>query len=887
MVGKSGVNSAANGEDAIQINANSGTVTLSGDADQPPKEEGGIPAGLTRFQPVVPALPMTQITTAGKGEEMLNILVNDSSFSTNQDKKKKKKGKKGKGKQHKVAKEMGFTAEEILQMKDEAKRAQSKPKIRPVVYFKDFERRFDDLLTKNKTPRAPGFDSISTTGSRRATEKPRVRQKLGGPGYDDVIPQDKPVKKPAKQGEQRERPPTPVFFENYPPPEKEKKKKKVGGLKKRTQSTQEENVNLLLSILHCRDKDKAKKLKKAPAKTGAAGKRSVSGSTKKVGGLKMRKKMSSMSKSRMTMSQASSRRSSAHTPEPKFDQTLSSVHSSTDRTPAKQTIGAESDASASIVASPEAIKSHDSPGMGSIIEKESTNMSARSKKSKSPAKHSLSPGSSLKNRLNALMQSPNISINETNVRQYQCHAGPPGACPHAHTYRTGAANRHVCKDCGDEHVKSPEFKASKPIQPKPFSIKDLSIYSTRLKYRDLKKFDDMVPILLQEGRRKPPSKKTKGIQAGEDEFSDDEAYQAMGKLDREYAMVIHDWQKTPVYHILMRSMPLDKAIIRYCNKTSLNRLAADLRERKEFEERAEIRAKREYQRNRVRNPFLIEDSDSSGPEDTTQARIDEMIALRKMTREERIAEVVKTTLSETEVEYLVGTLRRNKTKRTIDDLSKMYVDAKHTFHVLMMQLGQMQTYEHIMEIYGEKVDEDNLKETTMKLLIRCMYGYDSIERLRIIFKMQKRHAKLWEMLKVDETLDEVKRNKASLNQFKNKNRSKLIKKDEKTDKEGKVAYFCLHASRLFIQVATFMQDSLHVAKPSNASSRKLCVASQFPEEPPREPYLFMGQDLFAKVREDVKQVREAFQDYFKTQIPLIDIDGKLVKPPKPKEPGKK
>ena len=51
---------------------------------------------------------------------MLNILVNDSSFSTlNGDKKggKKKKGKgKGKNKNSKkhVAKQMGFTAEEIL-----------------------------------------------------------------------------------------------------------------------------------------------------------------------------------------------------------------------------------------------------------------------------------------------------------------------------------------------------------------------------------------------------------------------------------------------------------------------------------------------------------------------------------------------------------------------------------------------------------------------------------------------------------------------------------------------------------------------------------------------------------------------------------------------------
>lgn len=44
-----------------------------------------------------------------------------------------------------------------------------------------------------------------------------------------------------------------------------------------------------------------------------------------------------------------------------------------------------------------------------------------------------------------------------------------------------------------------------------------------------------------------------------------------------------------------------------------------------------------------------------------------------------------------------------------------------------------------MTIYNERVDGESLKETTMKLLIRCTYGFDSIERCRIIFKMQKRH----------------------------------------------------------------------------------------------------------------------------------------------------
>jgi len=68
-----------------------------------------------------------------------------------------------------------------------------------------------------------------------------------------------------------------------------------------------------------------------------------------------------------------------------------------------------------------------------------------------------------------------------------------------------------------------------------------------------------------------------------------------------------------------------------------------------------------------------------------------------------------------------------------------------------------------MSIYGENVHEDNLKETTMKLLIRCTYGFDSIERCRIIFKMQKRHMKLKEMLQVEEKVTEARIQKKRLN----------------------------------------------------------------------------------------------------------------------------
>mmetsp|Transcript_20323 Transcript_20323/g.27477 ORF Transcript_20323/g.27477 Transcript_20323/m.27477 type:complete len:227 (-) Transcript_20323:1530-2210(-) len=225
---------------------------------------------------------------------------------------------------------------------------------------------------------------------------------------------------------------TPVFFENYPPPEKEKKKKKIG-LKNRTKSTQEENVNLLLSILHCRDKEKAKKtLKQSPTKQ----KRSVSGSTKKLTGLKVKKKKSmGKSISKFTLSQASSRNSESL--DPKFDQTLSSVGSSQERTPAKKTIGADSDASVSIT-SPEIVKSHDSLGMDSIMENESPKKSPGSPRSpRSPAKsgklnlsQSTPKDSSFKNRIAAMMQSPNISVHETNVKNYDCHAGPSGACSH-------------------------------------------------------------------------------------------------------------------------------------------------------------------------------------------------------------------------------------------------------------------------------------------------------------------------------------------------------------------------------------------------------------------------------------------------------------------------
>ena len=118
------------------------------------------------------------------------------------------------------------------------------------------------------------------------------------------------------------------------------------------------------------------------------------------------------------------------------------------------------------------------------------------------------------------------------------------------------------------------------------------------------------------------------------------------------------------------------------------RIAGDLQERREFEDRMELRARRQYLASRQRNPFLARDSDSSGMEkDDSKEQLAKLIELREMKREDRVGEVIKNCYTETEVEYLIGNLRKNKTKRTIDDLSRIYLNAKHTFHVLMCQLG--------------------------------------------------------------------------------------------------------------------------------------------------------------------------------------------------------
>ena len=90
-----------------------------------------------------------------------------------------------------------------------------------------------------------------------------------------------------------------------------------------------------------------------------------------------------------------------------------------------------------------------------------------------------------------------------------------------------------------------------------------------------------------------------------------------------------------------------------------------------------------------------------------------------------------------------------------------------------------------------------------------------------------------------------------------------------------MAYFCLHASRLYCQITKFLEESLHVAH-LQQSVRSLCEMVQFPEEKELGSFIFEEEDLQEKLRKDVRACRAAFASKFKQTIPILDRDGRLV-----------
>ena len=60
--------------------------------------------------------------------------------------------------------------------------------------------------------------------------------------------------------------------------------------------------------------------------------------------------------------------------------------------------------------------------------------------------------------------------------------------------------------------------------------------------------------------------------------------------------------------------------------------------------------------------------------------------IEDMTQEEIISEVAKYTITEAELDYLIPLLKKEDL-RNVDEISRIYMNAKHTFHLLMCRLG--------------------------------------------------------------------------------------------------------------------------------------------------------------------------------------------------------
>ena len=133
-----------------------------------------------------------------------------------------------------------------------------------------------------------------------------------------------------------------------------------------------------------------------------------------------------------------------------------------------------------------------------------------------------------------------------------------------------------------------------------------------------------------------------------------------------------------------------------------------------------------------------------------------------------------------------------------------------------------------MAMYRNHVNLVELKDTVIKLLLRCAYGYECLERLSIIFKMQKRHSKIAASLGIIAETKKPKSRAKSRSSSKGGRYSPLKKKPlgEKAsaELEAKVAYFCLHASRLYHQIKAFNMESMHTAQ-VHQSVRDLCAST--------------------------------------------------------------
>ena len=145
----------------------------------------------------------------------------------------------------------------------------------------------------------------------------------------------------------------------------------------------------------------------------------------------------------------------------------------------------------------------------------------------------------------------------------------------------------------------------------------------------------------------------------------------------------------------------------------------------------------------------------------------------------------------------------------------------------------------------------------MKLLVRCINGYHSLEKVGKLYKMIKRHNKLFQLLEVKDKLAKTQKRKSGLNDAFASKKVKKQSKEKTAEMEAKVAYFCMHACRVYSMIISFLNDSLHVVN-QQQSVRKLCVMTQTPEEVDQQVFLYNGSDYLERLIEDVRSTKTVY-----------------------------
>lgn len=93
-------------------------------------------------------------------------------------------------------------------------------------------------------------------------------------------------------------------------------------------------------------------------------------------------------------------------------------------------------------------------------------------------------------------------------------------------------------------------------------------------------------------------------------------------------------------------------------------------------------------------------------------------------------------------------LKRDEKNKLQIDMQALYKRARLTFHLLMCELNQQHTFNAIIELYDNEKEfhDSELQQVVIKLLIRCVIGYEQKSFLIKILQMTSRHNKITDIL---------------------------------------------------------------------------------------------------------------------------------------------